>query len=230
METIDSVNNQSYSSIEHILIDGKSSDETVDIFKNFAKRDIKYLSEPDQGIYDAMNKGISIANGEIIGFLNSDDSFMHKEVIANIVNGFNKGYDLVHGNLIFVDDNGKEKRFWNSTGFKPEDFLKSMSPAHPTFYCKKSVADSLGGFDVDYEVAGDIDFMIRAVLLKNYSLFHIDDTLVKMKLGGVSTQSFKSLIVITSEVWKSFKKNNVSYSKGIYLIGKVKKAFKQIIL
>lgn len=228
--TIDSINNQSYRNIEHILIDGNSSDETLDIFKKNAKRDVKCLSEPDRGIYDAMNKGIKLAKGDIVGFLNSDDCLMHENVIEDIVQVFHKGYDLVHGNLIFVDNESNVKRFWNSTSFKPKDFLISMSPAHPTFYCKKSVLESLEGFDIDFKIAGDIDLMMRAILLKNHSLFHLNDTLVKMKLGGKSTQSLKSHVVITREVWKSFEKNKVSYNKAIYLIGKLKKAIKQIVL
>lgn len=121
-ETIESVNGQSYSEIEHILIDGKSSDETINIFKHRAQRSAQFISEKDEGIYDAMNKGLKLATGDVIGFLNSDDSFMHKDVIANIVTGFQDGADLVHGNLVFINEKGKEKRVWNSESFQPSDF------------------------------------------------------------------------------------------------------------
>jgi glycosyltransferase involved in cell wall biosynthesis len=229
-ETIESVNSQSYSEIEHILIDGKSSDETINIFKHKAHRNAQWISEKDEGIYDAMNKGLKLASGDIIGFLNSDDSFMHKDVIATIVTAFKDGADIVHGNLVFINEKGKVRRVWNSESFQPSDFLKSNSPAHPTLYCKKSILKSLNGFDVNFKIAGDIDFMIRAVLVDKWELHFLNEYLVKMKLGGASTKSLKSLIVITLEVWKSFEKNNISYSKKRYLIGKLKKAIKQTLL
>ena len=229
-ETIESVNGQLYNEIEHILIDGNSSDETTKIFKNNARRNAKWISENDKGIYDAMNKGLKMATGDIVGFLNSDDSFIHPGVISNIVACFQQGADLVHGNLIFVNQKGKVRRVWNSEGFQPSDFLKSRSPAHPTFYCKKSALMSLQGFDVNFKIAGDIDFMIRAILVEELKLNFLNEPLVKMKLGGVSTKSLKSLAVITREVWKSFENNDISYSKTKYLIGKLNKAIKQTLL
>lgn len=229
-ETIESVNSQSYNEIEHILVDGKSSDETIKIFKNKAQRNPQWISEEDEGIYDAMNKGLQLATGDVVGFLNSDDSFMHKNVVANIVTGFQDGADIVHGNLVFVNKKEKVRRVWNSDSFQPNDFLKSNSPAHPTLYCKRSILTSLQGFDVNFKIAGDIDFMIRALLVNNLKLHFLNQPLVKMKLGGASTKSLKSVVIITLEVWKSFEKNNISYSKKKYLIGKLKKAIKQTIL
>ena len=230
ISTIESVNIQSYKNIEHILIDGESSDGTVDIFVQNALRNAVVKSESDEGIYDAMNKGLKLAQGDIVGFLNSDDSFMHENVVTEIVNGINKGFDLVHGNLVYVDQKDVIKRFWNSKGFRPENLRDSMSPAHPTLYCKKTILDSLNGFDTSYKIAGDIDFMIRALLVKNCSIYHINDTLIKMKLGGVSTLSIKSVITITTEVWRSFAENKIYFSRINYLYGKVKKIIKQSLL
>ena len=229
-ETIRSVNMQTYRNIEHILIDGDSDDDTVKIFSENATRNVKCISSPDKGIYDAMNKGLGAAAGDIIGFLNSDDCFAHKNAITMIVDGFRNGVDIVHGNLVFLDRHGKIKRIWDSVNFIPQDFKKSMSPAHPTFYCKRDVFNALKGFDINYRIAGDVDFMMRAILVNRYRFQHVNDILVKMKLGGKSTRSLKSRFVITFEVWNSLDRNQIEFSYLGYIVGKLKKAIHQIRL
>lgn len=226
-DCIDSVNSQNYPQIEHVLVDGGSLDSTVEKFQLYARRNPIFISERDKGIYDAMNKGIALCSGEIVGFLNSDDYFTSENVITDIVSSFKRGVDIVHGNLIFVDTNGKVKRRWDSSHFCSKDLLRSMSPCHPTVYCKKSLITELNGFDTSFKIAGDIDFFIRALLVKNSTLEHINDTLVTMRLGGLSTRSLKSVLLITLEVWASFEKNRIKFSRIKYIVGKFKKIINQ---
>lgn len=228
LETIESVNNQSYLDVEHILVDGGSTDSTLEVFQQRALREPSFISEKDDGIYDAMNKGLLLAKGEVVGFLNGDDSFVNSDIIERIVSQFRIGADFVHGNIVFINKDGRVKRVWNSMGFQPKDLLKSMSPAHPTLYCKRSIMLKLGGFDTSFRIAGDIEFMVRGLLLGHYKLHHINETFISMRLGGVSTSSFKSHVRITCEVWRAFKKNGVAYSKVEYILGKLTKALKQI--
>lgn len=226
-DTIDSVNKQDYNNIEHILIDGNSSDNTVEIFKSFSTVPNIISSETDSGIYDAMNQGLKIATGEVIGFLNSDDFFANSGVISSIVTAFEKEVDLVHGNIEFIDKNNQLKRVWDGSNFTNSDFAKSMSPAHPTLYCKRHVFDKLNGFNLNYKIASDIDFMIRALCIEKFKIQYLNKVFVRMRLGGISTNSIISHLVITREVRNSFRNNNLSFNLIKYLIYKGLKAIKQ---
>lgn len=224
-KTIDSIRSQTYIDIEYIVIDGGSLDGTFDILQN-RKSEIDYLiSEKDKGIYDAINKGLEIASGDIIGILNSDDIFFDDRVIDKIVDVFinKKAVNCVYGNLIFVDKKERIKRTWKSKKFRQGFFEESWTPAHPTFYCRSIVYKELGKYKIDYKIASDVDFMFRALEIKEYKSWFINDYLIKMSTGGVSNQGLKSLWIIIKEIRRSFHENNRTLNIPKYIFYKLLK-------
>ncbi len=223
--TIDSVKSQTYSNIEHVIVDGGSSDGTYELL-NARRTEFKTLiHEKDRGIYDAINKGVRSSSGELIGVLNSDDFFFDSHVIEKIVDVFQSMQEIncVYGNLIFIDHYGKVRRVWHSIDFSPGLFDKSWTPAHPTFYCRRIVYEELGNYKSDYKIAADVDFMFRALEVKGYRSFHLNEYLVKMLIGGVSNQGFKSTIIITREMKKSYQENKRGFNIIKYLFFKLLK-------
>jgi glycosyltransferase involved in cell wall biosynthesis len=215
-KTIDSIRAQTYNNIEYIVVDGASIDGTYDILQN-RKSEIDYLiSEKDKGIYDAINKGLEISSGDIIGILNSDDKFFDDKVIEKIVDVFNEKEDVncVYGNLIFIE---------KSKNYRQGLFEESWTPAHPTFYCRSIVYKELGKYKIDYNIASDVDFMFRALEIKEYKSWFINDYLIKMSIGGVSNQGLKSMWVIIKEMRRSFYENNRRLNLPKYLLFKLLK-------
>ena len=221
-ETLQSVKNQSFKDYEYLLIDGGSIDGTLTIAK---KQDhiSKIVSEPDKGIYDALNKGIKNSNGEIIGFLNSDDMFYDKNSLQHIVDAFDKNTDCVFGDLIYTDKNENIKRVWKGSAFKKGAFKKGWMPAHPTFYCRRSVYEKLGLYDDSFKIAGDFELMLRFLEKHNIRSKYIPKTLVNMKVGGASNNGFKSKLDILKEEFSAFKQNKISVNKLSYIYQKAKK-------
>ena len=227
-ETFDSIRSQDYKNIELIVIDGGSNDGTLEIIGNNMDIISKFISEADSGIYNAMNKGLKIATGDIIGFLNSDDTYFNHKVLSDIANTFSSNIDCTFGNLVFVNSRNKVIRRWYSNDFEPGLFKYSWTPAHPTFYCKKQVYNRLGYYREDFSIASDVDLMFRFLEIHRIKSSFIEKPLVKMKIGGASTKSLKSTIRITREVFTSFKENGYNYNYLDYLIGKLSKAIKQL--
>ena len=160
-KTLLSVANQSYENIEHIIVDGNSKDNTIDICKSYSHIS-KILSEPDKGVYDAFNKGIKLATGDVIGFLNADDTFYNENSIQDIVDAFsNNETDIVYGNLDYVNEESKVIRNWISKPYEKGLVKKAWMPAHPSFYCKKEVYDRLGGYNDSFKIAGDFELCLR---------------------------------------------------------------------
>ncbi len=221
-DTFDSVRNQSFNNYEYLLIDGGSIDGTLTIAK---KQDhiSKIVSEPDKGIYDALNKGIKNSTGEIIGFLNSDDTFYDKNSLQNIADSIDKDTDCLYGDLIYTDKNKNIKRFWKGSAFKKGAFNKGWMPAHPTFYCKRSVYEKLGLYDDSFKIAGDFELMLRFLEKHNIRSKYIPHTLVNMKVGGVSNNGLKSKLDILKEEFRSFDKNDINVNKLFYILHKAKK-------
>ena len=218
---IASVNRQSYANIEHIIIDGASKDGTVEIIRSLPNRVTTIISEPDKGIYDAMNKGIRIATGEVIGMLNSDDQLFSTSSIATIAAGFvEKQVDCIFGNLIFTDSSGKITRTWRSKPFSSGLFTKSWTPAHPTFYCKRNLYERHGYYKTDYRIAADVELMLRFLEVHKISSGFLDELLVNMQAGGVSNQGIKSTITITKELKRAFKENGLPFNLFKYLFFK----------
>ena len=222
LQTLQSVKNQSFKDYEYLLIDGGSKDETLTIAKK-QYHIFKIVSEPDNGIYDAINKGIKNSTGEIIGFLNSDDSFYDENSLQHIYNAFDDNIDCVFGDLIYTDINENIKRVWKGSEFKKGAFKKGWMPAHPTFYCRRRVYEKLGLYDDSFKIAGDFELMLRFLEKHNIRSKYIPRTLVNMKIGGASNDGIKSKLDILNEEFKAFNQNDISINKLSYIFHKSKK-------
>lgn len=219
--TIDSISRQSYRNIEYIIVDGNSTDRTKEIIKSNLDTITRWISEPDNGIYDAMNKGLKIATGEVIGFLNSDDSFYDNQTISTIIESFNSNEcDCIFGNLIYTNTNGKTIRKWKSRSYRQGLFNKSWTPAHPTFYCKKKLYDQYGVYKIDYSIAADVELMLRFLEVHKVKSHYIDKVLVNMLAGGVSNQGLGSTLTIIKEIKRAFRENNLKFNLFKYLFYK----------
>ena len=221
-KALESVKIQNFKEFEHIIIDGASKDNTLSIVKEFDHIS-KIISEPDKGIYDAFNKGIKNSTGEIIGFLNSDDTFYNHNSLQHIVDAFDDTTDCVYGDLIYTDKSEKVKRVWKGSEFKKGAFKKGWMPAHPTFYCRRSVYEKLGLYDDSYRIAGDFELMIRFLEKHDIKSKYIPQTLVNMKVGGASNNGITSKINILKEEFKAFEQNAISVNKLFYIYHKAKK-------
>lgn len=194
-ECIKSVNDQTYNDIEHIIIDGKSEDKTLEIIKQLPSRVACIVSENDNGIYEALNKGIFHAKGDIIGFLHSDDVFFDKDVLEDVVNTLkNENCDYIYGNGIYIDDNENTKRVWVSGQYNLNRLRKGWMPLHPTIFCKNKIYDYFGKFDETLKISSDYDFVLRLFSSNIFSSFYLDRMIVKMKVGGIST-NYKNLLL-----------------------------------
>ena len=219
-DAIDSVHGQTYKNIEHIIIDGLSTDGTVEIVKSYGKKINKFITEKDKGIYDAMNKGIALASGDIIGILNSDDIYFDDNVLEDVVNVFKeKQSDSIYGDLIYVEKNNINEvvRYWKSSAFKLGSFAKGWHPPHPTFFAKRSLYHNHGSFDLNMRVSADFDLMLRFLEKNKITTSYIPRVLVKMRTGGESNKSFRNIIVSNISILKSFKKNKIQVNKFMYL-------------
>ena len=220
--TLESVIHQTYKNIEHIVVDGNSNDDTVKICKTFSHI-FKLISDKDKGVYDAFNKGLKIATGDIIGFLNSDDIYYNKDSLQNIVNGFNKNVDAVFGNLKFYNNKNEITRKWISKPYEKKAFKKAWMPPHPTFYCRKKIYDKYGNYDDSFKIAGDFELMLRFIECYGIKTKFINKNLIKMTAGGISNSGLKSKLKILSEEFRSFKINKIKLNKIFYLLNKATK-------
>jgi glycosyltransferase involved in cell wall biosynthesis len=217
-DTIQTVLTQTYREIEYIIIDGNSRDNTLEIVREFEPYfdgRMKWISEPDNGIYDAMNKGIRMATGDIIGILNSDDFYNDENVLADIVNAFGcKKTDCVYGNLVFVDSAKPDKivRRWIGSQYTPGAFLKGWHPAHPTFYARRTCFEQYGDFDLSFEISADFELMLRFIEKNGCSNYYINRCFVKMRQGGASTGSIKNIIKGNKNILRAFRKNGYHIS------------------
>jgi glycosyltransferase len=186
--TIKSFLSQSYPHKELLIVDGASTDRTLEIAKNFANPDIRIVSESDLGIYDAMNKGLRLYTGDAIGFLNSDDTFHDRNALSRIADGLQKS-DAVHGGVVFVKNHETKRvaRIWKGEPFKRGKFRKGWLPPHPTFYIRRSLAERTGWFDLSYASAADYDYMLRALELHAESASYVPGPLVDFLAGGASS-------------------------------------------
>ena len=213
-DTLESVLNQTYQDYEHIIIDGISKDNTMKIVKEYEKKyngRLKYISEKDTGLYDAMNKGIQMATGDVIGILNSDDKYANENVLQIIADKFKEtNCDGTYANLIFMDEETmtKPRRIWKSPCGKLED---GWHPAHPTLYLKREVYDKIGLFNLKYRIVADYDFMIRMMRDKTIKLEYIDEYIVYMRVGGTSTAGLKGYIKNLKEAHQAIKENNIKH-------------------
>ena len=224
-DTLESVKKQDYPNIEHIIIDGASTDNTLQIVKEYPSVS-RIVSEPDCGIYDAMNKGIKIATGNIIGILNSDDIFADNSIIGDVAKVFERTeIDAVYGNLSYFRSGEEDKvvRLWRTKPYYERFFEDGELPPHPTLYVRKEIYDEIGVFRTDYKIAADIEFMLRLLKVKKAQSFFLDKIMVKMRLGGASTSGLRSYWTVTLETKRLWAENGLTYPFKLYFIRPLKK-------
>lgn len=216
--TFKSILKQSYSDIEYIVVDGGSTDNTLKIAKKYNEIITTLVSEQDNGLYDAMNKGIKLATGDIIGLINSDDLFCDSDALTKVVKVFetNKNLDSVYADLFYVSQKNINhiSRRWTTGKQKP--FKYGWHPAHPTLYIKKSVYDKYGLFDLSFKLAADFEIMLRFLEKFKISTTYLEEPLVKMRLGGETNKSFKNIYNQNIECIRAFKKNDLNVIKLLY--------------
>jgi len=232
-KTIESVLTQSHDDIEYIIVDGASKDGTLDIIKSYVPRfngRLQYISERDNGIYDAMNKGYKRATGDVIAIINSDDFFCDERAIEKVVKTFeeNPQTDGVYANLYYIGKNDDDKivRKW-VTG-EQGSFMKGWLPAHPTFYVKRAIYEKYGYFNLDYKLAADFELMLRFTERYHIRLTYLPEFLVKMRLGGATSKSIGNIIKQDKECIRAFKDNGISASP-LYLFYRFLPKIKQYI-
>ena len=223
---IKTVLNQTYPNIEYIIIDGASKDNTVAIIKSFNDARIHLLSEPDKGIYDAMNKGIALATGDIIGILNSDDEYATNNVLELVADTFIKNNtDSVYGDLVYVkpDDTNRILRYWSAGAYKKGSFKYGWMPPHPSFFIKKSIYNSLGLFNLNLKSASDYELMLRFIHINNISIRYIAQVLVKMRAGGNSNANAKARVNAWKEDSMAWQINQLKLPFYTLLLKKLRK-------
>lgn len=222
---IDSVFGQTYENIEYIVVDGASTDGTVEVVRSYGDKISKFVSEPDRGLYDAMNKGLALASGDIVGILNSDDFYIDKYVIEKIVKEFEeKKVDSVYADLVFVkpDNLDKTVRYYDSSHFNPDKFAYGWMPAHPTFFVKKEVYQKYGLFKTDYKIAADYELLTRFLAKNRISYSYLKEPIVKMRVGGASTNGIKSNYILNKEIIRACKENDI-YTNWAMVLSKYPK-------
>jgi glycosyltransferase len=210
--TLRSVAAQTHAGVEHIVVDGASSDDTLAIVKKYGRPDTKVWSEADRGIYDAMNKGLRMASGDFVGFLNADDTYAGPEVLADIAQAAQSGHvDVIYGDLVYVRRNRPESvlRYWRSGAFSRSKLGFGWMPPHPTFYVRKSLVDSLGGFDPELRISADYDFMLRCLTRPGTGVAYIPKVLVRMSAGGASNRSVRALLMKSREDLRVVRANRI---------------------
>lgn len=209
--TLESIAKQTYANIEHIVVDGLSKDNTLEIVRQFPN--VKIIAEKDNGLYDAINKGIKAATGDIIGILNSDDFFPNNTVIEKMVHGFtDSNIDAVYSDIAFVKPENLTKivRYYSSEKFTINKFKYGYMPAHPSFYAKKECFEKHGYYFIDYKIAADYELLMRFLYTKKINTTYLPITMVYMRTGGVSNQNIKSRWILNKEIIKACLANNVS--------------------
>ncbi len=231
-DTMVSVAMQSYADIEHLVIDGASKDSTLEIVRNHVRSQTRLISQSDDGIYDAMNKGLVLASGEVVGFLNSDDLYADASVLEKIANAFqDPTVEACYADLVYVSqDNRRVVRYWKSRPFIRGDFAKGWCPAHPTFYVRKSVIERLGLFDQSYKLAADVEFMMRYLERGQIRSVYIPHVLVRMRVGGATNQSWRNIRMQNSEIFSALQKNSVAFSSVKFWLLKVLSRVRQYVL
>lgn len=224
-DTIRSVSSQNFKDFEYIIVDGGSKDGTEEVVNQHRDVVDKFISEPDDGIYDAYNKGINMAEGEIIGFINADDFFASDSVILKIVNEFeNKNVGVVFGDLCYVkqDDPSQIVRYWKTSEYKAGKFANGWCPPHPTFYVRQDVYKGDNGkYDTRFRLAADLEMITRCLVVNKIESRYIPEVLVKMRLGGATNQSWSNIFRQNKEILEAFKKNGIESNIFSFVLGKI---------
>ena len=217
-----SVKEQMYKNIELIIVDGGSNDGTVDVIKSLLDENDTFISESDTGIYDALNKGVTLASGEVIAFLHSDDIYFNNQVLLDVVEVFaDKSIDVVYGDVSFFHSKNTTKiiRKYKSDNLSRINLAWGKMPAHPAIFIKRELYNEIGLFNTDYHIAADYEFLCRAINSRPLKTHYLPQVLVKMQLGGKSTQGLKNTILLNKEVMKAIKNNGI-YTNMFMLLSK----------
>ncbi|WP_115739499.1 glycosyltransferase family 2 protein [Escherichia coli] len=212
LDTLLSLEKQTYPDIEYIVVDGASNDNTIKLIKSNCTKVSKIICEPDKGIYDALNKGIQAASGDVIGFLHSDDLLAYDDAIADIAKTFeNTGCDAIYGDLEYVaqNDTSKRIRLWKSGSFSRFKMKMGWMPPHPSFYMKRECYSQFGCFSLDYRISADYDSLLRYILKQRISIAYLPKVLVKMRVGGISNRSVSSMVNKSMEDIRVMKQNGM---------------------
>lgn len=211
-QCIESVLGQDFSDIEYIVIDGNSKDGTQEIVRSYGARVTRFISEPDGGIYDAMNKGITLATGDVIGILNADDFYAYGSVISDVAAKMDSA-DIqgCYGDLVYVDsmDEAAIKRKWISGNYKDGAFLNGWMPPHPAFFVKRELYERFGLFRLDFGSAADYELMLRFIHKAKAKIAYVPKVLVKMRIGGVSNSNVKNRIAANRNDLRAWKENGL---------------------
>jgi glycosyltransferase len=231
-EALESVLSQTYNNIEYIVVDGASTDGTIDIIKQYQDKISTFISEPDKGIYDGLNKGIQLATGDVIGFLHSDDLYQNNKVIEVVAQAFKKNQvESIYGDLIYVKqhDTSRVVRYWQSGKFSIKKLSRGWMPPHPTFFVKRKIYQKYKGFDTNFQIAADYDSILRFLGKHQISTHYIEKILVKMRVGGESNKSIKNLFQKSKEDIIAMKKNGIGHPSSIIIknITKLPQFFKK---
>lgn len=231
-DTLQSLDVQTYQNIEYIIIDGASKDNTMQFIKQHCSRVTTMVCEPDKGIYDALNKGIKAATGDIVGFLHSDDLFAYPNAVQDIVELFEKEQcEAVYGDLEYVskDDVSNVVRLWKSGEYKQPMLTSGWMPPHPTFYMKRDLYEKYGVFNLDFKIAADYDSLLRYLWSNNVKMAYLPKVIMKMRVGGASNRSLQNIIQKTKEDIKALKDNGVAWPKAVIIknLSKIPQFFKK---
>lgn len=213
--TIQSVLAQSYPNIEYIIVDGDSKDNTIDIIREYESQfsgRLHWVSEADKGLYDAMNKGIRMATGDIVGIINSDDFYHRTDILTKVINAFqDKTVQAVYGDVRFVNPDNLDKtvRYYSSKNFYPKLFRYGFMPAHPTFFTYRKYFDEFGYYKTNYRIAADYELLIRFLNIRHLKAKYLPLDFMKMRTGGASTASFKSNLLLNKEIVRACKENGI---------------------
>jgi glycosyltransferase involved in cell wall biosynthesis len=214
-DTLRSIDTQTYRDFEHIIIDGGSSDSTLAIIASAPAENRRVVSEPDGGIYEAMNKGIGLASGDIIGFLNADDTFESSGSLETVAAALeDEAYNGCYGDLIYVSNQHPDRtvRYWKSCPFKPGSFGRGWCPPHPTFYVRRHIYDRFGTFDLRYRLAADVELMMRFLEVARIKTVYIPRVLVRMRLGGATNKNVQNISRQNKEVLRALADHGLGVS------------------
>jgi glycosyltransferase involved in cell wall biosynthesis len=214
-ETLSSLAEQTWPEIEHIVVDGGSTDDTLDIVRGRGKHVAYMVSEPDDGIYDAMNKGVAAATGDIIGFLNADDRYAHKDALRNVASAMASGdIDAVFGDVAYFrsEDPNRVVRRYHSARFRPDRIAWGWMPAHPSLFVRKRIFEQVGPFSTEFRIAGDFEWIARAFRDGSIRYRYLPEVLVRMRIGGISTGGWRNTMLLNREVIRACRANGISTS------------------